>query len=62
MLKEKVGFDTRKELKEKGFEVIHEALVHKIEQNNFEQTEEWNERINNIVDKVNKELNKRYEK
>lgn len=58
----KVGFDTRKELKEKGFEVIHEELVHKIEQNNFEQTEEWNERINNIVDKVNKELNKRYEK
>ena len=54
MLKEKVGFDTRKELKEKGFEVIHEELVH--------QTEEWNERINNIVDKVNKELNKRYEK
>ena len=62
MLKEKVGFDTRKELKEKGFEVIHEEFVHKIEQNNFEQTEEWNERINNIVDKVNKELNKRYEK
>ncbi len=53
----KVGFDTRKELKEKGFEVIHEELIHKIEQNNFEQTEEWNKRVDNIVNKVNENLN-----
>ena len=53
----KVGFDTRKELKEKGFEVIHEELVRRIEQNNFEQTEEWNKRVDNIVNKVNENLN-----
>lgn len=53
----KVKFDTRKELKEKGFEVIHEELVRKIEQNNFEQTEEWNKRVDNIVNKVNENLN-----
>ena len=53
----KVGFDTRKEVKEKGFEVIHEELVRRIEQNNFEQTEEWNKRVDNIVNKVNENLN-----
>ena len=52
----KVGFDTRKELKEKGFEVIHEELIHKIEQDNFEQTEEWNKRVDNIVNLVKQNL------
>ena len=52
----KVGFDTRKELKEKGFEIIHEELIHKIEQDNFEQTEEWNKRVDNIVNLVKQNL------
>jgi len=42
--------------KEKGFEIIHEELIHKIEQDNFEQTEEWNKRVDNIVNLVKQNL------
>lgn len=52
----KIGFDTIKELREKGFEVIYDELIHKIEQDAFEQTEEWNQRVDNIVNKVNENL------
>lgn len=52
----KIDFDTIKELREKGFEVIYDELIHKIEQDAFEQTEEWNQRVDNIVNKVNENL------
>lgn len=56
-IERKKGFYTINELQEREFEIIYEELIHKIEQNNFEQTEEWNKRVDNIVKKVNENLN-----
>lgn len=56
-IERKKGFCTINELQERGFEIIHEELIDIIKQDDFEQTEEWNQRVDNIVNKVNENLN-----
>lgn len=53
----KKNFNTYEKLKDKGYNIIDTILINKIEQENFEETEEWEERIEKIINTIKQNLN-----
>lgn len=54
---ERKNYDTKVRLESQEYEIIDTIPINKIEQENFEETEEWKERIEKIINTIKQNLN-----
>lgn len=54
---ERKNYDTKVRLESEEYEIIDTIPINKIEQGNFEETEEWKERIEKIINTIKQNLN-----
>lgn len=54
---ERKNYKTKVGLESKGYEIIDTIPINKIEQGNFEETDEWKERIEKIINTIKENLN-----